>query len=356
MLDVKRRTRESMALMELPKRTQYDEMLKIVERNIRVQKLKEKQITRKPSVISVAIPLPPPTGLSTESKTELSVSAINGTEMECNNETAKKPHANYLQQLACIHHNHDNHNEEEVLSLQVLSARSSTPYTQTMSCTAASCDLENVTEHVSPVKDTDGNISKQNIREARENSKGKKVPLVPSKSVPALTLSNACCRKLSKSKSNVNSSNDSCLRYTRASLLIIRNEMSASAKSKLQNNQVSSYGPPNMVNCDVIELEARLKRLGICKHNNNNMKARCNDMMPAFVKRKFMDESIIRSQPPQPLEFKVRKYFENYSVSANFLLLATAVYIFSPIIGPLINEPTDLKTRNISVRVIDSIL
>lgn len=360
MLDVKRRNRESMALMELPKRTQYDEMLKIVERNIRVQKLKEKQITRKPSVISVAIPLPPPTGLSTESKTEMSVSAINGTEMECNNETARKQHANYLQQLACIHHNHDNHHEEEVLSLQVLSARSSTPYTQTMSCTAASCDLENVTEHVSPVKDTDGNISKQNIREARENSKGKKVPLVPSKTVPALTLSNACCRKLSKSKSNVNSSNDSCLRYTRASLLIIRNEMSASAKSKLQNNQISSYGPPNMVNCDVIELEARLKRLGICKHNNNsNMKARCNDMMPAFVKRKFMDESIIRSQPPQPLEFKVRKYIENYSVSTNFDPIIGSLYFeffLSENQLSLINETADLKTRNVSVHVINSIL
>ncbi|XP_061388594.1 protein cup [Musca vetustissima] len=302
-LDIKRS--ESMALMELPKKMLINEIIKIAERNIRVQKLKEKQMITRPSVISVAIPLPPPSSLPLEIPTSLT----NGSEMEFGSETAKKTATTYAQQQTCIHHHHhhDHHNEEDVLSLQVLSARSSTPYTQPMSCTAASCDLENVAEHVSPVKDSDGNAPKQNIREIRETYKVKKIPLIPSKSISSLPSSNIC-KKHSKTKSAANSTG---IRYTRANLLIIRNEISAQAKTK-QQIQISSNGPPMMVNCDVIELEARLKRLAIWKDNdndapnmsNNNMKSRCNDMMPAFVKRKFMDESIIRSQPPQPVEFK----------------------------------------------------
>ncbi|XP_073824640.1 cup isoform X2 [Musca autumnalis] len=315
---------ENMALMELPKKLYIDEIIKVAERNIRVQKLKEKQMITRPSVISVAIPLPPPTSLSLDNKVEILSSATNGAEMECCNEISKKPAANYQQQTCLHHHHHHDHlNEEDIMSLQVLSARSSTPYTQAMSCTAASCDLENVAEHVSPVKDSDGNVPKQNIREIRESYKVKKVPLIPSKTISSVPLTNVC-KKHSKTKSTGNTV-DAGIRYTRANLLIIRNEISAQAKSK-QQNPISSHGPPNMVNCDVIELEARLKRLSIWKdsdneapsamygtrqHNinnnnmsNNNMKSRCNDMMPAFVKRKFMDESIIRSQPPQPIEFK----------------------------------------------------
>ncbi|XP_058984356.1 protein cup [Musca domestica] len=300
---------KTMVLMEFPKKTYIDEIIKMAERNIRVQKLKEKQMITRPSVISVAIPLPPPTSISTKNKLEKLPMTINDGEIECCSELAKKP----LQQQTCAlhHHHHDHHNEEDVLSLQVLSARSSTPYTQPMSCTAASCDLENVAEHVSPVKDSEGNVPKQNIREIRDAYKVKKIPLIPSKS--SLPLTSNLCKKHSRTKSSANATG---IRYTRANLLLIRNEILALAKSK--QNQVPSHGPPNMVNCDVIELEARLKRLAIWKdgdndspsamygtsQNHSNMKSRCNDMMPAFVKRKFMDESIIRSQPPQPVEFK----------------------------------------------------
>ncbi|XP_075150622.1 cup [Haematobia irritans] len=313
-------TSTCMALIEMPKKTKLDEMLKIVERNIRIQKLKEKLVLTKPSVISVAIPLPPPSHIPMEYKAEIAA-----LEIECGNGAVKKMQGNYVQQ----HLQQDNHIEDDGLSLQVLSARSSTPYTQPMSTTAASCDLENVSEHVSPVKDTDGNISKQNIREVRENCKPKKALLTQPKSATVLSTNNSCCRKYSKTKTAENRSNDSLTRYNRAGLLIIRNQMSICSKSK--QNDVSPRGtPPTMVNCDVIELEARLKRLNIWKMgdsdvpsttyssrnnacssqatNSNNLKARCNDMMPSFFKRKFMDESIIRSQPPQPLEFKVSTY------------------------------------------------
>ncbi|XP_059221962.1 protein cup isoform X2 [Stomoxys calcitrans] len=306
LIDAKFHYSDCLALMEIPKKSKLQEMLKIAERDTRIQKLKEKQIITRSSVISVAIPLPPPAPLSIDSKNELF-----GVELEGSTEVGKKTLGNCLQQQSCLHHHHqhDNQNEEEALSLQVLSARSSTPYTQPMSCTAASCDLENVGEHVSPVKDIHGNISKQSIPELTE--KLKRTTLLISKPVSnftELSTTSACCKKM---------------RYNRASLLVIRNEMSAAVKSK---QELLSYSPPNMINCDVIELEARLKRFAIWKaadtdatltvlgkrnvsnnnheSNNKNLKPRCNDMMPAFVKRKFMDESIITSQPPQPVEFK----------------------------------------------------
>ncbi|KAM7351102.1 cup isoform 2-T3 [Cochliomyia hominivorax] len=321
-----------LALMELPKKSKFEEILKLTERTWKIQKLLEKQTIVKPSVISVAIPLPPPS-----TKTLLSMDILltmNGTDENTtvteknNNEISKKTIlSNQMPTSTCLHHDNP-HNEEEVLSLQVLSARSSTPYTQPMSCTAVSCDLDNVSEHVSPVKEDGGNICKHNVREIRQNLKAKKIAITASKSVPPVPISNDCGKIISKTKSSIHTTNEEkIIHYTRPNLYMIRNKMS---NSKVKQYQ-SQFVPPNIVNCDVIELEARLKRFNIWKtpteaeitlygnrnnhncsnicHNNNtnngnNMKSRCNDMMPAFVKRKFMDESIIRSQPPQPHDFK----------------------------------------------------
>lgn len=322
--------------MELPKKSKFDEILKLTERTWKIQKLLEKQSMIKPSVISVAIPLPPPTTLvSMDILLTMNGGEDNIAVGEKNsNEISKKVTACNQMPTTCLHHHDSNHhNEEEVLSLQVLSARSSTPYTQPMSCTAASCDLENVSEHVSPVKDDGGNICKHNVREIRQNLKAKKITVTASKSVPSVPITNDSGKIVSKTKSVMHTINvDSVIHYTRPNLHMIRNEMS---NSKLKQH-LSPFVPPNIVNCDVIELEARLKRFNIWKlpsdadaslygirnnnnnthnnsnvgHNNNinnngnNLKSRCNDMMPSFVKRKFMDESIIRSQPPQPLDFK----------------------------------------------------
>lgn len=304
--------------MELPKTKEFDQISEFTERSLKIKKILEKQTMVKPAVISVAIPLPPPTTIG---HMELSLT-MNGVEENIlssegnNNDMAKKSTGgvNHIH-TTCLHHHDNNHNEEEVLTLQVLSARSSTPYTQPMSCTAASCDLENVSEHVSPVKDDGGNTDKQNAREMRENLKAKKIPMITSKSVSLMSSTNDDCdgKTLCESKSGVHHSlvDESIIHYSRENLFTIRNEM-PSIKSKQQS--FSPHTPPNIVNCDVIELEARLKRFNILKklitdaegtRNNNNLKPRCNDMMPSFVKRKFMDESIISSQPPQPLEFKV---------------------------------------------------
>ncbi|XP_023293367.2 protein cup isoform X1 [Lucilia cuprina] len=337
-IDKKELDIKSLALMELPKKFKFEEILKLTERTWKIQKLLEKQSMIKPSVISVAIPLPPPTKLVSM---DILLNINSGDENVAlteknNNEVSKKAIVSNQMTTTCLHH-HDNnhHNEEEVLSLQVLSARSSTPYTQPMSCTAVSCDLDNVSEHVSPVKDDGSNICKHNVREMRQNLKAKKIAVNASKSVPLVPITNGCGKIVSKTKSTIHASNgDSVIQYSRPNLYMIRNDMS---NSKLKQ-YISPFVPPNIVNCDVIELEARLKRFNIWKmpsdadvtlygsrnsntnnhnnsnvcHNNNNnnnnngnnLKSRCNDMMPAFVKRKFMDESIIRSQPPQPLDFK----------------------------------------------------
>lgn len=77
---------------------------------------------------------------------------------------------------------------------------------------------------------------------------------------------------------------------------------------------------PKVMNCNTVELEARLKQLSIWRENSAddsyNRYSMVNaqkrnylpstvtyDMMPSFCKRKVVDESIIKSQPPQVVEF-----------------------------------------------------
>ncbi|XP_037894391.1 protein cup-like isoform X2 [Glossina fuscipes] len=277
-----------MALMELPKKSKFEEIFVVPVRALKIQKLIEKQMMEKPAAISVAIPLPPPTHM-----TYL---------------PAKGPH----------------HNEEDDLSLQTLSARSSTPCGQLLNNTLVSCDLEKSVEHVSPVKENLAENTQQPFKETRYNSKGKTHTLTTYKSVPCLpspvTLASTSStdnngKHLDKCKSLMNAS---LLQYSRGSLLLIGKYITT-AKVKRGNHS------PIIIDCCVIELEARLKRLKIWRSsdymtdfrnsggngcasivdmNNNNGKSGWNDMMPAFFKRKVMDESIIRSQPPQPFEFK----------------------------------------------------
>ncbi|TMW45571.1 hypothetical protein DOY81_009351, partial [Sarcophaga bullata] len=301
---------KNMALMEIPKKSKLDEILNINQCTL-----------LKPPVVSVAIPLPPSSSLVSIDKLFSSRGCEdNATIVERNNnEILKKPMGMNQVQMTCFHYHDNNHNEEEMLSLQVLSARSSTPFTQATSLTATSGDLENVSERVSPVKDDMGNACKQGLKEIRQSVKPRKNPVMASKSVPSLSVTNECEETLSKTKSSTYVQGDSIIHYSRANLHMIRNEMS-NTRSK---QDISPYVHSNILNCDVIELEARLRRLNIWKSpsdadiNNNNvnisnsigtnnstLKSRCNDMMPAFVKRKFMDESIIRSQPPQPVDFK----------------------------------------------------
>uniref|UniRef100_A0A1A9Z421 Protein cup n=1 Tax=Glossina pallidipes TaxID=7398 RepID=A0A1A9Z421_GLOPL len=279
-----------MALMELPKKSRFEEIFLVPVRALKIQKLVEKQMMEKPAAISVAIPLPPPT------------------------------HMTYLSAKG-LHHN-----EEDDLSLQTLSARSSTPCAQLLNNTLVSCDLEKSVEHVSPVKENVAENTQQSFKETRYNSKGKTHTLTTYKSVPCLPspvmLASASStdndgKQLEKSKSLMNAS---LLQYSRGSLLLIGKYITT-AKVKRGNIDHS----PVIIDCCVIELEARLKRLKIWKSsdsmtdyrnsggngcassvdmNNNNGNSGWNDMMPAFFKRKVMDESIIRSQPPQPFEFK----------------------------------------------------
>lgn len=321
--------------------SQLEEILKNSERTAKIQKLIEKKNMLNRSVISVAIPLPPP------SQQMLSLHNI---EMPikisyCDqvNENNNNNNVEYLKKSLCTQStqslNSDHHIEEDVLSLQVLSARSSTPHTQPMSFTSASCDLENVSEHaVSPVKEDGSNSS---ISKQRDSRFAKKTSNSTSRSANIPPLS---CIKKPGGNSNYETANSMCdvddrymdvISYSKANLLLIRNEMCNSKFNYHHPGAISSA--TSIVNCNVIELEARLKKLNIWKmldsdtssattttyssRNNSNsntnsnnahsytMKSR-NDLMPAFFKRKVTDESIIRSQPPQqPGEFKVSSYF-----------------------------------------------
>uniref|UniRef100_A0A1A9WXG4 Protein cup n=1 Tax=Glossina brevipalpis TaxID=37001 RepID=A0A1A9WXG4_9MUSC len=288
-----KKANNEMALMELPKKSNFEEIFIVPGRAVKIQKLIEKQMMEKPASISVAIPLPPPTRMTYFS--------------------ANEPH----------------HNEEDILSLQILSARSSTPCTQALNCTLVHCDLEKTVDHMSPVKEnTEENIKESLRRELRHNTKGKSHVLTTSKSVPSLQSSIAVTsvsstenkgKQLEKSKSLMNAS---LLQYSRGSLLRIGKYITT---GKVSQGSLMLHHSPIIIDCFVIELEARLKRLNIWKScdsvsefkntignnyastvdvNNNSGKSCWNDMMPAFFKRKVMDESIIRSQPPQPFEFK----------------------------------------------------
>ncbi|XP_034669982.1 protein cup [Drosophila subobscura] len=192
------------------------------------------------------------------------------------------------------------HHEDEGLTLQVLSARASTPYTQPtsmLSCTAVSCDLE----HDSPKKD--------DPLEQRPAAQHKRAPALAASKPGHVNPHKAPVRR---------SPVPHRTHYTRASLLDIRGEM----LNALMHRSKESFVMPRIATCDDIELEARLRRMNLWRttadstrfrsrsnptsnlHTNNNHNNN-NECMPAFYKNKnkpqlISDESIIQSQPPQP--------------------------------------------------------
>lgn len=202
--------------------------------------------------------------------------------------------------------------EDEGLTLQVLSARASTPYTQPssmLSCTAVSCDLE----HDSPRKQV---ASKEAVLEQQSSQVQQKRPPSTGIHKPGSLRAPKAVRPTTApvvSSKPVKS-------YTRSRLMDIRNGMF----NALMHRSKESFVMPRIATCDDIELEGRLRRMNIWRtsdgtrfrtrsttanlnmNNNNN-----NECMPAFFKNKnkpnlISDESIIQSQPPQPqTEFQV---------------------------------------------------
>ncbi|KAH8279955.1 hypothetical protein KR054_012148 [Drosophila jambulina] len=194
--------------------------------------------------------------------------------------------------------------EDEGLTLQVLSARASTPYTQPssmLSCTAVSCDLE----HDSPKKQQLGG---KEALVSDHQAQQKRAPGAAIHKLPALR-----APKAARSPSVPISSSNTIKHYARSHLLDIRNGMF----NALMHRSKESFVMPRIATCDDIELEARLRRMnlwrtsdgtrfrarsstnGLAMSNNNN------ECMPAFYKNKtkpqlISDESIIQSQPPQP--------------------------------------------------------
>ncbi|KAH8238958.1 hypothetical protein KR038_010551 [Drosophila bunnanda] len=201
--------------------------------------------------------------------------------------------------------------EDEGLTLQVLSARASTPYTQPssmLSCTAVSCDLE----HDSPKKQLMAGkeahsavlLQDQHTHQLPQ----KRAPSAAIHKLPALR-----APKVARPLSAPIVNNNANKHYARSHLLDIRNGMF----NALMHRSKESFVMPRIATCDDIELEARLRRMnlwrtsdgtrfrarsstnGLAMNNNNN------ECMPAFYKNKskaqmISDESIIQSQPPQP--------------------------------------------------------
>lgn len=208
-----------------------------------------------------------------------------------------------------------------LMTMQVLSARASTPYTQPsnlLSCTAGSCDLL----HLSPPP-----VIKKPLETAGQ-------PLIPKRSISSTTIATTSgglrLPKLRNTQSliplMVSSSNTKlaiplqC--YSRQHLLDIRNSM---LQSMLHHSKESlSFSMPRIATCDDIELEARLRRMNLWRSaagnssgGHNSFKQRTNssnECMPAFYNKnkskqqlqQITDESIIQSQPPQqPQEYQV---------------------------------------------------
>lgn len=209
-----------------------------------------------------------------------------------------------------------------LMTMQVLSARASTPYTQPsnlLSCTAGSCDLL----HLSPPP-----VIKKPLETAGQ-------PMIPKRSISSTTIATTTSGGLRLPKLRntqslvplmVSSSNAKigiplqC--YSRQHLLDIRNSM---LQSMLHHSKESlSFSMPRIATCDDIELEARLRRMNLWRSaagnssgGHNSFKQRTNssnECMPAFYNKnkskqqlqQITDESIIQSQPPQqPQEYQV---------------------------------------------------
>ncbi|ALC38733.1 cup [Drosophila busckii] len=209
-----------------------------------------------------------------------------------------------------IRANNNQHEDEpqDRMSLQVLSARASTPYTQPSSQLSCS-ELQ-----LSPTPAAKA--------AARTNMSA---PLPPTGHKRSVSIGAAPFPPATKTQPNQRQAKPRTSlpilpltaaphNYTREHLLDIRHSM---MQSLLHRSKESlSFSMPRIATCDDIELEARLRRMNLWRGmesgqapitrsfkprtNSNNSN---NECMPAFYKNKnkqlLTDESIIQSQPPQ---------------------------------------------------------
>ncbi|KAH8393587.1 hypothetical protein KR200_005433 [Drosophila serrata] len=201
--------------------------------------------------------------------------------------------------------------EDEGLTLQVLSARASTPYTQPssmLSCTAVSCDLEQDSPKKQLMAGKEAHSAALLQDQHAQQLQQKRAPGAAIHKLPGIR-----APKVARPPSVGTASSNPNKHYARSHLLEIRNGMF----NALMHRSKESFVMPRIATCDDIELEARLRRMNLWRIsdgtrfrtrsssnglgiNNNN-----NECMPAFYKNKtkpqmISDESIIQSQPPQP--------------------------------------------------------
>ncbi|XP_023032238.1 protein cup [Drosophila willistoni] len=205
---------------------------------------------------------------------------------------------------------------DDGLTLQVLSARASTPYTQPtssiLSCTGVSCDLD----HESPrKKPTAAEATGTTTMLAPQEQRPKRLAAsATNPKATALAAAAAGTQGIRRSKSGTRKTATSTIttHYARSDLIDIRNGMF----NALMHRSKESFVMPRIATCDDIELEARLRRMNLWRVSdgqrfkartisNSNTNYNNNECMPAFYKNKnkpqlISDESIIQSQPPQP--------------------------------------------------------
>ncbi|XP_060645070.1 protein cup [Drosophila nasuta] len=203
-----------------------------------------------------------------------------------------------------------------LMTLQVLSARASTPYTQPTSQMAVGCDLQ-----LSPtptVAKGDADVGKKPMMTTVTQKRS-----LSSTTTSSMTTGSLRLPKLRSTQSAMplSSSNNSkpLQQYTRQHLLDIRHRMMHALMHR--SKESLSFSMPRIATCDDIELEARLRRMNLWRivdaavtrstqPQHSSFKPRTsgsNECMPAFYKNKskqqqqlLADESIIQSQPPQP--------------------------------------------------------
>ncbi|XP_068141067.1 LOW QUALITY PROTEIN: protein cup [Drosophila tropicalis] len=204
---------------------------------------------------------------------------------------------------------------DDGLTLQVLSARASTPYTQPissiLSCTGVSCDLD----HESPRKNpTEAEATGTTTMLPPQEQRPKRIAASATAAINTkATAAAAGTQGIRRSKSGTRKSNTTTTtHYARSDLIDIRNGMF----NALMHRSKESFVMPRIATCDDIELEARLRRMNLWRVSdgqrfkartisNSNTNNNNNECMPAFYKNKnkpqlISDESIIQSQPPQP--------------------------------------------------------
>ncbi|XP_037927901.1 protein cup [Teleopsis dalmanni] len=256
-----------------------EDKLKAEKRAIKVKKLIENRSKTKPAISAAAIPLPSPQNVKSIPSSNEKLKIKNSMESDLSKTSVLKNIAKNEQSLSVItdyctngnirYTSNVNHSEEEALSLQMSPSRSSTPYTVPMSCTSSNSDLEHATDHVSPVKNDD-NIA-NNIPKTVELS---------------------------------SLEDDGCVHYSRSFMLQIRHNMA------IKNNQKAhqSLSGVNVIPCDVVELELRLRRFNIWKNSETYKNDQSSTSRTQFVQKYYnglkrsqvpIDESIIKSQPPQ---------------------------------------------------------